>query len=92
MSQIIKGIRKIEGVVSGNKRYAEGTITVLVTKKYQHPKFGKIVSQSKKYIVQHDEKTPLAVGKKVLITPCAPISKRKSFRILEVLSDVNKGI
>lgn len=80
-----KGIRKIEGEVFSSKKYAEGTITILVTRKYQHKKFGKIVSTSKKYIVHYAEKTPLEVGKKVIITPCAPISKRKSFKILEVL-------
>lgn len=80
-----KTIRKIEGVVHANKRYAEGTITVLVTRTYRHPKFGKVVSTSKKYIVHYAEKQPLEIGKKVLISPCAPISKRKSFFILEVL-------
>ena len=74
----------IEAFVSSNKKYAEGTITVVVKRSFKHPVYGKIMKAKKKYIVDYHKKEFLEIDTKVLIVSCQPISKRKQFRIVEV--------
>ena len=74
--------REIKGTVV--KRAGEKTITVLVERKVTHPRYHKIVKRFKKYLV-HDEKNELNVGDTVIAIECRPLSKTKSFRLLEIL-------
>jgi small subunit ribosomal protein S17 len=74
----------IEAFVSSNKKYLEGTLTVIVKRRFKHPIYGKTVNASKKQIVDYPEKKQIELNTKVLITACAPISKMKRFRIVEV--------
>ncbi len=57
------------------------TIVVEVIRKFQHPFFGKVISRTKKYHA-HDEKNKFKEGDEVKITECAPISKKKSWEVL----------
>ncbi len=57
------------------------TIVVEVVRKFQHPFFGKVISRTKKYHA-HDEKNKFKEGDEVKITECAPISKKKSWEVL----------
>ena len=75
----------IEAKVVGNKKYHEGTITVSVERSSVHPKYGKTIFHKKKFLVDHSTKDLLEIGTTVKIIACSPISKRKSFRIVEVL-------
>jgi small subunit ribosomal protein S17 len=61
------------------------TIVVEYVNRVPHPKFKKIVKQSKKFYA-HDEKGEAAVGDKVRIVETRPISKLKRWRLEEVLS------
>jgi small subunit ribosomal protein S17 len=70
------------GVVSSNKM--EKTITVLIERKLKHPIYGKFVKKSKKFFV-HDEKNECNIGDTVKITETRPISKNKSWRLVEIL-------
>lgn len=63
----------------------EKTIVVEYTNRVAHPKFKKIVKQSKKFYA-HDEKGEAAVGDKVRISETRPISKLKRWKLVEVLS------
>ena len=60
------------------------TITVLVETYRKDPLYGKRVKYSKKYTA-HDEKNEAKVGDKVRIVETRPLSKKKRFRLVEVL-------
>ena len=70
------------GVVSSNKM--DKTITVLIESKLKHPIYGKFVKKSKKFFV-HDEKNECNEGDTVKITETRPLSKNKSWRLVEII-------
>ena len=63
------------------------TIIVRVERRFRHPKFKKVVTQYKKFYA-HDEKEQANVGDRVRIEETRPLSKTKSWRLVEV---VEKG-
>ena len=65
-------------VVSSN---ANKTIVVKVTRRVQHKLYKKIISQSKKYHA-HDENNFFKVGDNVKIIESKPISKLKSWIVV----------
>lgn len=77
---------KLQGVVVNNVRQHEGTITVLIENRRPHPKYHKITTSRKKYLVQYNDKeSELPIGSVVELIQIAPKSKRKSFQIETVL-------
>ena len=58
------------------------TIVVEVTRKFKHPFYGKIISRSKKYHA-HDEKNKFKEGQNVRIEECKPISKKKTWQVID---------
>ena len=72
--------RILQGKVDSSK--SNKTIVVEVTRKFQHPFFGKVISRSKKYHA-HDENNKFKEGDIVSIIECAPISKKKTWEVLE---------
>jgi small subunit ribosomal protein S17 len=70
------------GVVISNK--AEKTITVAIQIRYQHPKYGKTLIKTKKYLA-HDEENKCKSGDIVLIQQSRPISKYKKWILKELL-------
>tara|TARA_B100001059_G_C17456008_1_gene389767 strand:+ start:363 stop:593 length:231 start_codon:yes stop_codon:yes gene_type:complete len=58
------------------------TIVVQVTRKFKHPFYGKVISRSKKYHA-HDEKNKFKEGDKVSIIESRPISKKKTWEVIE---------
>jgi len=60
------------------------TAVVLVETLVKHPLYGKYVRQRKKYMA-HDEGNECKIGDKVLITESRPLSKRKRWRVSEIL-------
>ena len=74
--------RVIQGTVV--KKSGDKTISLLVERKVMHPKYHKIVKRFKKYLV-HDERNEANVGDVVTAIECRPISKRKSFRLKEIV-------
>lgn len=73
--------RVITGTVI--KRAGDKTATVLVERKVLHPRYHKTVKRFKKYLI-HDEKNEINVGDTVSAVECRPLSKSKSFRLLEI--------
>jgi len=58
------------------------TITVLVDRRVMHPLYKKFIRRSKKYAA-HDEANVCKIGDLVRIEECAPISKRKTWTLIE---------
>ncbi|MDQ1326126.1 MAG: small subunit ribosomal protein [Campylobacterota bacterium] len=74
--------RQITGTVI--KKAGDKTATVLVERRVLHPRYHKTVKRFKKYLV-HDEKNVANVGDTVNAIECRPLSKTKSFRLLEII-------
>ncbi len=70
------------GIVSSNKM--EKSIVVTVSRKMKHATYGKFINVSKKFIA-HDEKNESGIGDTVRIMETRPISKRKCWRMVEVV-------
>lgn len=82
-----------EQVKSGVKRSQVGrvvsdkmdkTVTVLLERKVKHALYGKYIKRSTK-VHAHDEDNNCAEGDTVRIEECRPLSKNKSWRVIEVL-------
>ncbi len=58
------------------------TIVVQVTRKFVHPFYSKVISRSKKYHA-HDEKNKFKEGDEVKIIECKPISKKKTWEVID---------
>ena len=58
------------------------TIVVLVKRRYSHPFFEKVITSSKKYHA-HDEKNKFKEGDSVKIIECKPISKKKTWEVID---------
>ena len=69
-------------VVTSNKMTK--TITVSVERRLRHPIYGKFVKKTKKFMA-HDENTECQIGDLVKIMETRPLSKRKRWRLVEVL-------
>ena len=79
-----QGLRKTRvGVVTSDKM--DKTIVVEVVRRVPHPRFKKIVKLTTKMFV-HDEKDEGAIGDRVLIKECRPLSKKKRWQLEEVLA------
>jgi len=70
------------GVVSSDKM--EKSIVVSEVIRVKHPMYGKFLLKTKKYIV-HDEKNDSKTGDTVKIMETRPISKRKCWRLVEII-------
>ncbi|NWK56111.1 30S ribosomal protein S17 [Verrucomicrobiaceae bacterium N1E253] len=78
------GLRKTRvGIVISTSM--DKTIVVEYTNRVPHPRFKKIIKRSKKFYA-HDENGEAAVGDKVSIIETKPISKKKCWKLQEVLS------
>ena len=70
------------GVVSSSSM--DKSIVVSVEIREKHPKYGKFVLKSKKFMA-HDEKEQGGVGDTVRIMETRPLSKSKRWRLVEIL-------
>ena len=76
--------RKIfTGVVTGTKM--KKTVTVTVTRLVQHPLYKKTIRKRTKFLA-HDEYERCKIGDKVRIIETRPLSRRKRWRVLEIIS------
>ncbi len=83
MSEQGKVSRTVSGCVVSNKM--DKTITVLVERKVAHPLYGKYIKRSTK-LHAHDEDNVCKEGDIVTIEECRPLSKSKTWRLVEVVS------
>ncbi len=75
--------RSISGLVISNKM--DKTVTVLVERLVKHPLYKKYIRKSTK-LHAHDESNDCNEGDIVQIEECRPLSKSKSWRVIEVVS------
>ena len=76
------GKKVFQGRVVSDKM--EKTITVLIERRTLHPIYQKYVSKSKK-VKAHDETNDAKVGDTVKIIECRPVSKDKTWNLLEIV-------
>jgi small subunit ribosomal protein S17 len=82
----VRKLRKTKvGVVVSNKM--EKTINVKVERRLRHPIYGKSVKRSNKFMA-HDEKNECNIGDLVRIMETRPLSKRKRWRLIEIIERV----
>ena len=78
-----RNLRKTRiGIVVSNSM--DKSISVDVERKLRHPIYGKFVKKNKKFMA-HDETNDCNVGDKVRIMETRPLSKKKRWRVVEVL-------
>ena len=70
------------GIVTSNKMTR--SITVAVERKVKHPIYGKFLKKTSK-MVAHDEENTCNIGDTVKIMETRPMSKRKCWRLVEVI-------
>ncbi|QDH13150.1 30S ribosomal protein S17 [Formicincola oecophyllae] len=71
--------RVLTGRVTSDKM--DKTVTVLVNRRVMHPLYKKFIRRSKKYAA-HDEANACKIGDVVRIEECAPISRRKTWTVV----------
>jgi len=76
-------LKEIIGRVTRNKM--NKTVTVVVSRKVKHKKYSKIMVKTKKYYA-HDEHEQYKVGDRVKIQQTRPISKCKSWEVVEIIN------
>ena len=72
--------RILTGVIVSDK--GDKTVVVNVERKVKHPLYAKIIRRSKKYHA-HDEGNVFKLGQTVRIEECAPISKLKTWKVID---------
>jgi len=86
VSTMERNLRKERtGIVVSNKM--DKSITVAVKRRVKHPVYGKFVNRTKK-LLAHDEENTCNIGDTVRIMETRPLSKRKSWRLVEVIERV----
>ena len=82
MAEAEKTVRTLTGRVVSDKM--DKTITVMIERLVRHETYGKFLRRSTK-LLAHDESNSAHAGDTVTITPCRPLSRRKSWRLLSVV-------
>ena len=78
----IPGQRLLTGKVVSNKM--DKTVAVSVERLVKHPMYGKYIRRTTK-LLAHDENNEAREGDTVSITPCRPLSRHKSWRLLAIV-------
>ena len=81
MSDMQASTRTLSGKIVSDKM--DKSITVQVERRVKHPVYGKIMTKSSK-IKAHDETNDARLGDMVTIAECAPISKHKAWKLVNI--------
>ncbi|TBW55936.1 30S ribosomal protein S17 [Marinobacter halodurans] len=87
MTEATKTARTLSGKVVSNKM--DKSIVVLVERQVKHPLYGKYIKRSTK-IHAHDESNQCNIGDTVRIEETRPISKTKSWSLVDVVERASK--
>jgi len=71
------------GIVVSNKM--QKTVVVAVENRSSHPKYGKTVVKTRKYLA-NDEMSECNIGDQVLVRECRPCSKKKRWSVTKIIS------
>ena len=74
--------KQFVGIVVSDKM--DKTVVVMVERLVKHPLYGKYIKRRKKYMA-HDEHNECKIGDKVLIEETRPLSRRKRWRVKQIL-------
>ena len=77
-----KRSRTVTGRVISNKM--DKTVTVLIERRVRHPVYGKYMTRSSK-VHAHDADNRCAVGDVVTVAETRPVSKTKTWALVEVV-------
>lgn len=88
MAEVEKKAKTVTGKVVSDKM--EKSIIVMIERNVAHPLYGKYVRRSTK-LHAHDEKNTARMGDTVTIQETRPISKTKSWNLVEIVEKA-KGI
>lgn len=61
------------------------SVVVRVERTTKHPLYKKVIRRRKRYMA-HDEKNDCRVGDVVRIAECRPLSRRKRWRVMEIVT------
>jgi small subunit ribosomal protein S17 len=81
MSSTESMTREVTGKVVSNK--ADKTIVVMIERFVKHPKYGKFIKRSTK-VHAHDENNDCNLGDVVVVRESRPLSKTKTWRLIEI--------
>jgi len=79
-------IRTRSGMVTSNKM--DQTVTVMIERTVKHPLYKKYIKKSSK-IHAHDADNKCQEGDLVKIAECRPISKTKSWKVVEIVKSTH---
>jgi small subunit ribosomal protein S17 len=82
MSETTDTARVVTGKVISDKM--DKSATVMIERKVKHPVYGKYIRRSTRLHI-HDAENLCQEGDTVVIEQCRPISKTKSWRLVEVV-------
>jgi len=74
--------RTLEGTVVSDKM--DKTVVVAVQRLTPHPLYGRVLRRTARFKA-HDEANDCHTGDRVMIAECRPLSKDKSWRVVQVL-------
>ena len=77
-------VKERVGVVVSDKM--DKTVVVAIENRTAHPKYGKIVVQTKRYKA-HDEENKCKEGDRVRIQETRPLSRTKRWKVTEILTN-----
>ena len=83
MTEQTRKLRTVEGRVVSNKM--DKTVTVLIERQVQHALYGKYIRRSTK-LHAHDADNTCNEGDVVRVAECAPLSKTKNWRVVEIIA------
>ncbi len=87
MSEKADKIRTLKGKVISDKM--DKSITVQIERRVKHPIYGKFIRRSSK-LYAHDEQNQCQEGDVVSVTNCRPLSKTKTWKLVEIVERANK--
>ena len=83
MEEVKRNLRKERiGVVVSNKM--DKSIVVEIERREKHPIYGKFIKKTNRFMA-HDEKNECNIGDTVRIMETRPLSKRKRWRLVEII-------
>jgi small subunit ribosomal protein S17 len=81
-TESVSAERSLTGRVVSTKM--DKTISVAVERLVKHPQYGKYIRRTTK-LLAHDENNEAKAGDTVSIAPCRPLSRRKSYTLVQVV-------
>lgn len=81
-------VKERVGLVVSDKM--QKTVVVAVESRRPHPKYGKIVVQTKRYKA-HDEENGCQIGDRVKIRETRPLSRTKRWVVADILSRASEA-